>query len=194
KLEIRSDPTRQKCTILTKITSTAPFFRGKKKVLSHALKCFSALPDDSVEVGIEGKAGTGYWYLGHLIPYGYRSNRVFPTVIPMIPTIPRYLEIPVPTVPAQSGTISWYFDIPVPTVPAQSGIIKTHTYDTMVFRDPVSTVPARTGIIKTHTYDTHACHGMRYPGKNQGYARYGISPTAPVKSSHFLVGFKLSNP
>ena len=46
----------------------------------------------------------------------YRLDQVFSDVIPAIPTIPRY------------------FEISVPTIPARSGIFRCHTHDTHAYR------------------------------------------------------------
>ncbi|CAM9557572.1 unnamed protein product, partial [Sphacelaria rigidula] len=85
--------------------------------------------------GTVGKVGTRYRYLGHFIPHQYRFNREFSNAIPTIPTIPRYFNISICTVPARSGifvfskvvpTIPRYFEISIPTAPAQSSIFNSH--------------------------------------------------------------------
>lgn len=65
-----------------------------------------------------GKEGTWYRYLAHLMPYRYRSYRVFANAIPTIPTIPRYFRVSILPVPARLGISNVISSIPMmPTIP-----------------------------------------------------------------------------
>ena len=92
-----------------------------------------------------GKVGTWYWYFGKHNTYHTTSVQVFSSVIPTIPTIPRY------------------FEISIPTIPARSGIFRCHTCDTrntpvfwylpyqldQVFSNAIPTIPTRTVVWDT---------------------------------------------
>lgn len=112
--------------------------------------------------GAVGMADSRYRNWGNFIPCRYRLNReashAYPRYLRYHGILGfQYLPYPLNQVfPEVMPTIPLYFEIPVPTLPAPSGIFIIHLYNTTLFRHSTPTTPAQSGISRLiHGVPTH---------------------------------------